>query len=208
LTKPLRSSGAIPKLSAINCPNDLPLPATLTDLSITLTYALTVRAIGKGNPIAKSRLISNACASHIRALRSATIFFFWFVFSILRIPRADSQARQDTREPRLRNTPPGCPILLAIWRPFRPTGPDVASDRNSPSVDRQFGRHCLIPSQGEQIVVSAFLPATFSRGHAYVHTLRDGLPTIVRPLDIPIRKPPLRLNEGGGAIEGGLLAAA
>jgi hypothetical protein len=50
--------------------------------------------------------------------------------------------------------------------------------------------------------------ATFSRDHAYVRTLRDGQPTIVPPMDIQMRKPPHRLNEGGGAIEGGLLAAA
>src|SRR5208283_4224527 len=51
------------------------LPVTLTDRSIAFTNTLTVRAIRKRNPIAKSRLISNACASHVRALRSATIFF-------------------------------------------------------------------------------------------------------------------------------------
>ena len=177
-TRRPRSPGATPQHSGISCPNDLPLPATLTDLSITLTYALTVRAIRKGNPIAKSRLISNACASHIRALRSATIFFFWVVFSIVRIPRADSQSRQDTREPRLRNTPPGCPILLPLWRPFRPTGrtPGAIEIRRASGGERQFGRHCLIPRRGEQIAASASVTATFSRGHACVRTLRDGLP--------------------------------
>src|SRR5664280_1075795 len=104
--QPQTATTTIPKQLRAGCANnypyELPLPATLTDLSIALTYTLAVSAIRKGNPIAKSRLISNASASHIRALRSATIFFFWFDFSILRIPRADSQARQDTREPRLR----------------------------------------------------------------------------------------------------------
>lgn len=71
---------AAPRHSLISCPYDLPLPATLTDLSITLTYTLAVRAIRKGNPIAKSRLISNVCVSHIRALRSATIFFSGLFF--------------------------------------------------------------------------------------------------------------------------------
>ena len=52
------------------------------------------------------------------------------------------------------------------------------------------------------------MAATFSRGQANVRTLRDGLPPIVRPLAIPMRKPPHRINEGGDAIEGGLLAAA
>jgi len=81
MTKRPRSSGAIPKLSGSNCPNDLPLPATLTDPSIALTYALTVSAIRKGNPIAESRLISNAYASHNPAPRSATnLFFCWFDF--------------------------------------------------------------------------------------------------------------------------------
>jgi hypothetical protein len=152
LTKRSRSPGAIPKLSGINCPNDLPLPATLTDLSITHTNALTVRAIRKGNSAAKSRRISDASASHARALRSATIFFSGLFFSIVRIPRADSQARQDTREPRLRNTPPGRPILLALWCPFRPTGrtPPAIEVRRASAGDPQFSRHCLIPAEGNR----------------------------------------------------------
>ena len=184
----------------------LPLPialtATLTDPSIALTYTLAVRAIRKGNPIAKSRLISNACASRTRASRCTTIFFFWVVFSILRIPRADSQSRQDTREPRLRNTPSGCPTLLALWRPFRPTGrtsPAIKTHR-TPGDDGQFGRRCLTPRRGEPIASSASVAATLSRGHASVRTLRDGLPTIVRPMEIAMRKPPLLLHEGGGSI--------
>ena len=109
---------AAPRHALISCPNDLPLPATLTDLSITLTYTLPVRAIRKGNPIAKSRLISIVCVSHIRALRSATIFFSGLFFLSCGYRELISQTRQDTREPRLRNTPPGCPILLALWRRF------------------------------------------------------------------------------------------
>ena len=97
---------------------------------------------------------------------------------------------------------------LASLASFPSYRTDVASDRNSPSVDRQFGRHCLIPSQGEQIAALASVTATFSRGHSYARTLRDGQPTIMRPMDIAMRKPPHRFNEGGGAIEGGLLAAA
>ena len=143
------TSGALTSRGLPFTPNDLPLPAILTDPSIALTDALAVRVIRKRNPIAGGRLFSNACVSHIRALRSATIFFFWIVFSILRIPRADSQTRQDTREPRLQNTPPGRPTLLPLWRPFRPTGrtPPAISIRRAPGGDGQFGRHCF-PAEG------------------------------------------------------------
>ena len=183
----------------------LPLPialtATLTDPSITLTYTLAVSAIRKGNPIGKSRLNSGAWAASNRALRSATIFFSGLFF-YLRIPRADSQSRQDTREPRLRNTPPGCPTLLALWRPLRPTGrtSPVIETHRTPGDDGQFGRRCLTPRRGEPIASSASVAATLSRGHASVRTLRDGLPTIVRPMEIAMRKPPLLLHEGGGSI--------
>jgi len=66
----------------------------------------------------------------------------------------------------------------------------------------------LNPRRGEQIAASATVTATFSRGYAYVRTLRDGQPTIVRPMDIAMRKPLHRPRQGGGAFEGGLLAAA
>jgi hypothetical protein len=184
----------------------LPLPialtATLTDPSITLTCTLAVSAIRKGNATPATPRISCVSASHTGVLRGATIFSFWVVFSILRIPRADSQSRRDTREPRLRNTPSGCPTLLALWRPFRPTGrtsPAIKTHR-TPGDGGQFGRRCLTSRRGEQIIASASVPATLSRGHASVRTLRDGLPTIVRPMEIAMRKPPLLLHEGGGSI--------
>jgi hypothetical protein len=129
LTKRSRSSGATPQHSEISCPNDLPLPATLTDPSITLTYALAVRATRKRNPVAKRpsnfkrfRLAGSRIAERDYSLFSGLFFY-------LRIPRADSQSRQDTRERRRRNTPSGRPTLLALWRPFRPTG------RMSPAIE-------------------------------------------------------------------------
>ena len=76
--------------------------------------------------------------------------------------------------------------------------------RRAAGGDRQFGRHRFIRRRGEQIAVTA----TFSRSHANVRTLRDGHPTIVRPMEIAMRKPPHRQYQGGGAIEGGFLAAA
>jgi hypothetical protein len=84
----------------------------------------------------------------------------------------------------------------------------VIEIRRAAGGDRQFGRHRFIRRRGEQIAALANVTATFSCGHACVRTLRDGQPTIARLLDIPMRKPPHRLNEGGGAVEGGLLAAA
>ena len=96
---------------------------------------------------------------------------------------------------------------LASFRPIGRTLPAI-DIRRSPGNDGQFGRHCIISRRGEQIAASATVTATFSRGHAYVRSLRDGQPNIARPMDIPMRKPPHRPQQGGGAFEGGLVAAA
>ena len=65
---------------AVLYPYELPLPATLTDPSIALTYTLAVRAIRKGNAAPGKPRISYVSASHVRALQSATNFVLWFLF--------------------------------------------------------------------------------------------------------------------------------
>jgi hypothetical protein len=133
----LRSSGAIPNLSGINCPNDLPLPATLTDLSIALTYTLAVSAIRKGNAASGTPRISYVSASHVRGPRSATILFSDLIFLscgyrelILRLAR--------TPESRGYGTPSGVSDPLGSLASFPSYRTDVARDPNSPCVSRRL----------------------------------------------------------------------
>ena len=143
------------------------------------------------------------------APRTARLFSFLVCFSFLLIPRPDSQSRRDTREPRLRSTPLGRPILFPLWRP------SVLSDDRRP---RSAFIACLpaIASSTERykspprvhIAASVSVLAAFSRGHANARTLRDGRSPITSPMDIAMRKPPHRFHKGGGTIEGGELTAA
>ena len=123
-SKPRSLPTAAPRHSLISCPNDLPLPATLSDLSITLTYTLAVRAIRKGNPIAKSRLISNArrLAYPRVAERDYFLFLGWFFLSCGYRELILSLARTPESRGYEEDLPAGCPILLPLWRPLRPTG--------------------------------------------------------------------------------------
>jgi hypothetical protein len=74
------------------CADQLPLRIALTD-------TLTVRASRKGNPIAKNRWICRGFRLSIPRAAKRDYFILWFAFLDSWRPRADSRARQDTREP-------------------------------------------------------------------------------------------------------------
>ncbi len=169
-----------------NCPYQLPF-----DPSITLTYALAVSAIRKRNPIAKSRRISDA-SPRISARCAARLFSLSGLFFLSCGYRELILSLARTPESRGYGTP------LRGVRPSWLSGvlsvlPDGRRQRSEfvARLAMQTVRPALpnSPPRGT-IAASASVTATFSRGHAYARTLRDGQPTIVRPLDIAMRKPP------------------
>ncbi len=77
-----------PRVSgAVHCPYQLRLPATLTDPSITLTYALAVRATRKRNAAPKRRPLSVPSAVRIAASQAR---LFCFSVGLILIPMRES----------------------------------------------------------------------------------------------------------------------
>ena len=127
-------------------------------LTVTLTYALAVSANGKGNAVAKTRRISYLSASHVRALKSATIYsVLGFVSLSGLIPESGIHGDSDTNARRLsEHSLRSRPASLRSWRPFRPSCSNerwtarrqTRINSRASGDDGQFGGRFSIPHRG------------------------------------------------------------